>query len=182
MIGWLRRNWIALAAVVVLVPATLALTFSAEWGRYYAERPIEPVVVERGEPADFAGTGWRVADVRRVAADSAPGVEAGAPAGTDLVLVTIAVKPRELDAEGRSPGCGVQLAELRGDDVVRTWKDANYSVDHVPAHGVETICTPDLTAGYRFETVFVVPRDTGDELVVDLELVNELPRFLRLAL
>jgi len=180
---WWRRNWVGLVAVVVLVPATLAVTFSAEWGRYYADRPSQPVPVAAGESIDFAGAGWQVLDSQRISGTSAEGVDARLPAGTDLVVVTVTVSPHELDADGKSPFCDLQLDEMRGDEVLRSWKDAIFSdIDYTGDPDLGSGCSSAETGDYTFETLFVVPSGASDELAVQLESVNELPRYLRFAL
>jgi hypothetical protein len=181
--SWWRRNGIGLVAVVVLVPATLAVTFSAEWGRYYADRPSQPITVAAGERADYAGAGWQVLDSRRIAGTSDEGAEVGLRAGTDLVVVTVAVSPHDLGADGTSPYCDLQLNELRGGEVVRSWKDASFAdLDYESAPDALTGCSSEETGDYTFETLFVVPSGASGDLAVQLESVDELPRYLRLAL
>ncbi|MCS5720107.1 hypothetical protein N1027_18405 [Herbiconiux sp. CPCC 205763] len=181
--GWWRRNAIGLVAVAVLVPTTIAVTFQAEWGRYYAERPSQPITVATGDSIDFAGAGWRVLDSRRIPATSEEGAASRLPAGTDLVVVTVAVSPRELDADGKSPYCDLQLDEMRGSEVVRSWKDATFAdIDYDRDPDVGSGCSSDETGDYTFETLFVVPSGATDELAVQLESVDELPRYLRFAL
>ncbi|MFB2598075.1 hypothetical protein ACEXQE_09810 [Herbiconiux sp. P17] len=181
--GWWRRNWIGLVAVAVLVPATLAVTFSAEWGRYYADRPSQPIPVAAGESIDFAGASWQVLDSRRIPSSSAEGVDARLPEGTDLVVVTVSVAPHELDADGKSPFCNLQLDEMRGSEVLRSWKDAEFSdIDYDGDPDAGSGCSSDETGDYTFETLFVVPSGASDELAVQLESLDELPRYLRFAL
>lgn len=203
MTSWWRRNRIGLVAVAVLAPATLAVTFSTEWVEYYAERPSQPVSVAAGDSVDFAGTGWRVLTAQRfAAAELEAGLEDEVPPGSDLVVVTVEVTPRELDAEGRSPLCIAVLDELDGPDgaVQRTWQDAmvtGYELAAAPAGALapsvldagydepgaaETACTAENTDPYTMVKGFVVPSDAGDDLALDLELAAELPRFLRLQL
>ncbi|PPF78932.1 hypothetical protein C5B96_13955 [Subtercola sp. Z020] len=181
--GWLRRNGLALAAVVVLVPLTVGITFSNEWISYYAERPSQPVVVGAGAAADFAGTGWRIEGSRRIAADSAEGADASLPAGSQLVVVTVGVTPRELDDEGTSPFCEVRLQEAGGGELARSWGDASFEpIDYRVSEEAETACTSELTTPYRFEALFVIPAEVDTALVLRLEVVEELPRYLALTL
>ncbi|RFA09059.1 hypothetical protein B7R54_07340 [Subtercola boreus] len=181
--GWLRRNAIALVAVVVLVPATLGVTFSNEWVRYYSSRPSQPVVVDSGAEADFAGTGWRVDSTRRIASTSPEGEAARLPAGSDLVVVTVDVTPRELDENGASPYCELRLEEQGGGELARNWGDAAFDpIDYEGAEGVESGCTTDLTSPYQLEALFVIPSTVDSALAMHLEVGDQLPRYLSLRL
>jgi hypothetical protein len=181
--GWLRRNAFALGAVVVLVPVTLGVTFSNDWGRYYSTRPSQPIEVDAGSAADFAGTGWRVDSTRRVAGGSPEALAAHLPGGSDLVVVTVEVTPRELDEEGASTFCEVRLEEQDGGELARSWGDATLEpIDFEGADGVENGCTPDLTGPYRFEALFVIPASVDSALALHLEVSDELPRYLSLRL
>lgn len=181
--GWLRRNAIALGAVVVLVPATLGVTFSNEWVNYYSTRPSQPVSVDSGAAADFGGTGWRVEGSRRVGSASPEGAEIGLPGGSNLVVVTIDVTPRELDEKGASPFCQVRLEEQTGGERARSWGDATFDpIDFDIPDGVESGCTTDLTTPYTFDALFIIPSTVDSALAVHLELADELPRYLSLRL
>lgn len=181
--GWLRRNAFALVAVVVLVPVTLGVTFSNEWVNYYSTRPSQPVVVDAGSTADFAGTGWRVDSTQRITSTSTEGMEARLPAGSDLVVVTVDVTPRVLDEKGLSPFCELRLEEAGGGELARSWGDAEFDpIDYEGADGVESGCTTDQTGAYRFEALFVIPSTVDAALALHLEVGDELPRYLSLRL
>ena len=172
--GWLRRHGLALAAVVVLVPLTVGITFSNEWVSYYAERPSQPVAVASGASADFAATGWQVESTRRIAADSPDGVDAALPTGSQLVVVTVAVTPQRLAADGTSPLCEARLAEAGGGELARSWGDATFDpIDYRVADGLESGCMSDLVSPYRFEAVFVIPADVEAPLELRLQVVDE---------
>ncbi|MDO9398503.1 MAG: hypothetical protein Q7T71_18315 [Herbiconiux sp.] len=183
--SWWRRNWVGLVAFVVLAPVTVAVTFSNEWGRYYAERPSVPVDVARGEAIDYGGATWRLVEAERLPGGSAELQDAGMPEGTDLVVVTIEVEPTQLDAEGRSPLCAVTLDELDapGGAERRTWTDAIFSsIDYEADPSAENSCVAENTSPYRYESQYIVPSDVEGPLAVQLEVVSELPRYLHLAL
>ena len=182
--SWWRRNRWGLVAFVVLAPLTVGVTFANEWGGYYAQRPSQPVEVDAGSTSDFGGSSWTLTDSERIAGDSDAGREAGLPEGTDLVVATIAVEPKQLDEEGRSAGCSVLLDErASGGEVLRTWGDAQFaSIDYDVDPGHESFCDPDLTDPYTFESTFIVPSGAGVDLSVQVEVVSELPRYLRMDL
>lgn len=173
MRGWLRRNWVPLAALVVLLPATIGLTFSAQWLGYFATWPTQPTVVAVSQTAPYADAGWTVVDSERVAADSDAGRDAGLPEGTDLVSVSIRVEP-----DGESPFCSLALDELRDDTIERTW-----DTDQFYNAADRTGCDTDYSVPYSFEVAFLVPSDAGTDgtaLAVNLSSPDELPGYLRL--
>jgi hypothetical protein len=176
------KRWVPALAVAVLLPLTLGVTFANEWGSYYTTRPSQPVEVAAGASADFAGTGWQVAQTRTVLASSAPGQAYGLPEGTQLVSVVVDVTPGTL-VDGESPYCIATLQQRDGGAVVRNWSTAIFSgIDYFPEEPLQSGCSTEQTGPYSFEAWFVVPDDAGSELSLSLELVNELPRYLRLAL
>jgi len=177
---WLQRNRLGLAAVVVLLPATVGITFATQWGDYFGSRPSAPTTVASGDSADFAGAGWSVEGTRRVAAASAEAEQIGLPAGSDLLITTVRVVP---DGSGDAPQCTVRLEEFDGGSVARTWGDAGYAaISYSPAEGTESYCAHDVDDPYLLETAFVVPSDTGDDLALALVVVSEIPRYLSLRL
>jgi len=182
---WLKRNSIALVAVAVLTPATIAVTFSTEWSSFLTGRATQPIEVAEGRVADFDGTEWRVVHTKRIPASSRDGVDAGLPAGSDLVLVTVEVNPGNLNAEDESSFCGVRLGEYEGssDTAVRSWGDASFAaIDYRNPDGVESGCTPDIVEPYTFIATFVIAEDASDNLGVLLEVPDQLPHYLLLRL
>ena len=182
---WLKRNAIALVAVALLTPVTIAVTFSTEWSSFLTTRATQPIEVTEGRVADFDGAEWRVARTERIPADSRRGVEAGLPAGSDLVLVTVEVNPGNLSAEDKSSFCTVRLGEYEGssDTAVRSWGDAiTAAIDYRIPEGVKNGCTTDIIEPYTFISTFVIADDAGDNLGVLLEVPDQLPRYLLLRL
>jgi hypothetical protein len=185
MSGWFKRNGIAAAMILVLVPATIAVTFSTDWGTYLSSRPTQPVDVGVGHSTQFNGTQWRVADSHRISAESREGVDAGLPAGSALIVVTIEITPEELNADGKSSYCTVRLGEYDGasDDPTRTWGDAiSAPIDYRIPEGTESGCSREIVDPYLVTSTFVVAGDAGDNLGVQLEVGEELPRYLLLRL
>jgi len=171
--SWIRSNWIALAALVALIPATIGLTFSAQWLGYFATWPSEPTVVPVNQSATYDTADWSVLDATRVSADSQEGSDLGLPEGTDLVSVQVRVDPR-----GPSPYCTLELDELRDDTILRTW---NATLEFTTAE--RSGCESDYAVTYSFETQFLVPSDAGADdlgLALNLSTTDELPRYLRL--
>ncbi|MCS5713594.1 hypothetical protein NVV95_03380 [Herbiconiux sp. CPCC 205716] len=176
--GWLKRNAIALVAVVVLVPASLFVTFSSDWLSYWSQRASSPVTVERGADVGFGGAEWRVTEVQRIRSTELP-ADAGAPPGTDVVVVSVAVSPEGATA----PSCLMDLEETRSGAPSRTWSpDTGTGVDLGFDLDVPLYCDSEQTGDYTLEAVFVVPADAGDQLRLNVEVVDELPRYLSLTL
>jgi hypothetical protein len=180
MSGWLRRNGIALGAVVVLVPASLFVTFSSDWLSYWQQRASSPVAVERGADVGFGGAEWRVTEVQRIrSADLA--ADAGAPPGTDALVVSVTVSPDGATA----PSCLLTLEETREGAPPRSWSaDTGAGIDLDLGLGLDVplSCDPEQTGEYTLEAVFVVPADTGDALRLNIEVIDELPRYLSVTL
>jgi len=176
------RRWVPVLAVVVLLPLTIGITFQNEWGSYYQNRPSQPVDVAKGDRVEFGGTGWQVTEVSTTEASSASGEEIGLPAHTRLVTVTVQVSPDEL-IDGLSPYCMASLQEMAGDRVLRSWDDATFAdIDYAPEEPLEWGCTPETTSLYEFGAWFVIPDDAGEQLSLSLEVSEQQPRYLRLAL
>jgi hypothetical protein len=182
---WLKQNAVALVAVAVLAPATVAVTFSTEWSSFLTTRPTQPIEVADGLAAEFDGAQWRVARTERISSASREGVDAALPAGSDLVLVTVEVDPGNLTGEDKSSFCTVRLGEYEGsrDTAVRSWGDATFSgIDYRTPDGVESGCSPDIIEPYTFTSTFVIADDASDDLGLLLQVSDELPRYLLLRL
>ncbi|WP_291054073.1 hypothetical protein [Herbiconiux sp.] len=178
---WWRRNRWGLLGILVLAPATIALTFSNEWGGYYAERPSVPVGVAAGERAEFGGTAWQLIGAERIPGDDPAVADAGLPEGADLIVVSVAVDPQLAEGVTSSSMCTFVLNELADGSVLRSWRDALSSgVEYVADPDAAVGCDSERTSAYTAESHFVVPEDAGDEFAVDVQLGSEFPRFLRL--
>jgi hypothetical protein len=185
MTRWLKRNAAALVAVAVLTPATIAVTFSTEWSSFLTSRATQPVEVAEGLTAEFDGAEWRVAGTERISSDSRQGVDAGLPAGSDLVTVTVEVDPGNLTAPDESSFCTVRLGEYEEskNTAIRSWGDATFAaIDYRIPEGDKSGCSPDIIEPYTFTSIFVIANDAGDNLGVLLEVPDRLPRYLLLRL
>ena len=177
---WLRRNWIGLIAVAVLLPVTVGVTFSTQWTAYFGGRPSAPISIAAGDSTDFAQTEWTVEGTKRISAASAEGEEIGLPAGSDLVVVTVRVSP---DGDAVPPGCLVSLEEFDGDSVSRTWSNSSTDpIDYDPTEGTQSYCPSDAVGPYVLESIFVVASDASDDLAMALSVASEIPRYLSLRL
>lgn len=180
MSGWWRRNRVALVAVLLIAPVTVGVVFQKEWGGF-ARDAVDVVV---GDDASYGGAGWRVTDVDRIRWSSGPGAERELPAGTDLVVVRLAVTPHDLEG-GESTGCTLELDEGEGDRSDRLWGPAPSTyVPYDPDGGTSTYCDPSRTTPYELAASFLVPVDAGEDarLRITVEADDELPRYLRISL
>ena len=181
--GWLRRNSRALVAIVVLLPATLGIMFANQWIGYFDEWPSRPVTAEAGETLDYGNARWSVEGTDRVAGDSAAGRDRDLPAGSDLVVVTIAVDPTGTGPDGVPDLCTVRLEESGGQQPTRRWSNGGA----IPLDGAgpdRTSCSSELTEPYTFDAQFVVPADAGEagSLSVGIIVVDALPEYASITL
>ncbi|HEV7948715.1 MAG TPA: hypothetical protein VGP24_03005 [Glaciihabitans sp.] len=178
---WLRRNGIAAIAILILLPTTIAVTFSTEWGNYNESRAVEAQVVENGASATFGGAEWKVLNTARISAGSDEAIEAELPAGADLIVVTTLVSPGEPNAKGESPYCMVRLEELDGGTVVRSWNDSALDpIEYRTSDTAVSYCDTEQFEPYRLESIFVIPSEADGPFALKLEVSAELPRYLRL--
>lgn len=183
--GWLRRNWLALAAVAVLLPATLAITAANQWSTYLAGSPSSPLDVAAGVAVHYGHSGWQVEGTERVSATSAAGQERKLPAGTDLVIVTVRVDPIELLEDGTAELCTARLEEDGGTGLPRSWGNASSNPVPLAGPGPELrSCSSEQRIPYTFDAEFVVPADAGDgaTLSLGISVPAEFPDYLRFAL
>ena len=183
--GWLRQNLLALAAVAVLLPATVAITMANQWSTALAGSPSRPVDLAAGATAEYGHSAWLVEKTDRVSASSAAGRERDLPAGTDLVIVTVRVDPVELLEDGTAELCTARLEENGGAGLPRSWGSAAGGPITLAGPGPDLrSCSSDQTAPYTFDAEFVVPADAGDGAALSLGIgvPTEFPDYLRFAL
>lgn len=183
---WLRKNVVALLAVLVLAPTTVGVVAANDWGNYLATKPSQPVEVAAEHSTRFAGTGWRVDEVKLFSGTSPEGISADLPAGAELVAVTVLVTPDQLDEDGKLPGCIARLGEYGGESTteIRSWSaeigsPLGWEFRDDTESGCQSEREPaDLLTPYRFTSYFVVPADASNDLGLQLQVAGELPRYL----
>ncbi|MBB4141135.1 hypothetical protein BKA10_002929 [Microbacterium invictum] len=168
--GWWRRNAAALAALVVLVPVTVLVVGGNEWREYYGFRASMPVEVASGERTTYAGAEFGGADIAPLTAE---GLEV--PEGARAFLVTVEVAPTTTTPPSCLP---LSLHEQGG--AQREWSvDASLRwYDRDRPSGCDSLAT----GPYTIATPFLVPDDATGPFFVDLFVVGEAPRFLRVHL
>ncbi|QYF75053.1 hypothetical protein [Cryobacterium sp. PAMC25264] len=183
--GWLRHNWLALAAVAVLLPVTVAITSANEWSTSLSASPSRPEEVSAGDTAQYGPSSWQVEKTTRVSATSAVGQERDLPAGTELLVVTVRVDPSRSVEDGASGGCVARLEEHGGPGPARSWGNASANPITLAGRGPEfASCSSEQSGPYSFDAEFVVPADAGDGAIlsVGIAVSDELPDYLRMAL
>lgn len=166
--NWWRRNAVALAAVAVLLPATLGAVFATEWWRMFQAQPVFATVIPAGAQGEWADADWGPASITDETAQYA----ADLPPGTRVLVAEIPVRPGEDEILCSPP----TLRELDG--VGRQWDEATTRIDW--DYDRPTLCASDAVGSYTVAVPFVVPDDVQGPLGVDVEVLDELPRFLRL--
>lgn len=157
--AWWRRNAVALAVLVVLVPAGLFALDAIEFG-----------AVRNAEREIAAGASTSVADwdFGPVRIDPVDAVEVGAPSGTEPVLVTIRV-----DRGHRFLGCTAPA--IVEPATGRSWMSVT-TLDWVPPVGAQTTCTSRTGIPYDLVALMLLPdsegRSVGDDLVVELSTAS----------
>jgi len=168
--SWWRSNAVALAALVVVLPATVAVTTVNEWSASASGQPSMVVAVEPGGQASYSGATW--SDARL--APRSDGSDLGIPPGTKLLVVTI-----DVDFEpGDPPSCTLTLSETTGQQ--RRWRSADSDlVDWTTTEGTTSYCPSDAIGPYTVEVPFVLPDDAREPFTIDVVDGDQLPRFLR---
>jgi hypothetical protein len=163
--GWWRSNALALGALVVLVPATYAAVTWNEWSAVLQNSASQPITVEPGDHAEYAG-----ATVGPASADFTELPDA--PEGARVVTVTLHIDP------GDDPlACSeLELREIGGlarqwnarEDLGREWDPDRHSS-----------CSSEIEAPYDLLLDYLVPADAAGPFVVELKSVAGWPEFVR---
>lgn len=188
--GWWRRNRWGLMALVVLLPVGLAAIFANSWLSYFDARASQAVEVPPTTSFSMPGAEFETVASARLAADT-PGA-VGMPAGSELVLARLRVTPNananvdaplEHDAKTSGPSLSCTIA-LAASDGVGEWQ-ALSSGDYgwFAEEGLATsACDSSRTEPYVVDLAFLVPESADSELMLRVESLEWLPRYLRMLL
>jgi len=168
--GWWRRNALPLAGVAVLLPVTFGVVGWNEWNESFAEEPTQPVVASPGTAVEFEDAVWGPAEIEMME----PGAEFEAPAGSQIVMVTVPVDPGADAATCRPP----TLQESTG--ARREWQDVTFEIGWSPPSEQLGSCVEDGTDPFTITVAFLVPLDATGPFAVDLVTPEALPGFVRL--
>ena len=166
---WWRRNRLALAAAVVLLPATALVVTGNEWWLMNRGQPVFPTTAEAGAEVTFAGAVWGPVAVDATAAAS---IDEDLPADARVLVVEVPIDPGDEGVACTPP----ILRELDG--AGRQWNAATDEVrwdDDRP-----TFCSLEQTGPFTLAVPFLLPHDADGPFGVEFALSDELPGFLRL--
>lgn len=165
--GWWRRNAVALAAVAVLLPATVGVIAVNEWSEYDLGHGTKPITVTPGDTVSYGGA--TIGPAKASFAD-----DPLAPAGTRVLSTSVLVNP------GDDPiGCLTpQLQETGG--AGRQWNEASAELERDFDADRNTFCDPELPIRYTLTLDYLVPDDATGPFAIELETGDELPEFVRL--
>lgn len=151
---WWRRNAVPLAALAVLVPASLFAFDAVEFG---AVRNADRVIPAAGQTQV---SGWTIGPVT---VDSLDPAAVRAPGGSDPVVVTIRVDPG-----GDAIACTAPTVteEATG----REWRTV-YTLEWTATADQQTFCNSDVAGAYDLVYTVLLRDDAVGPLVVELPTV-----------
>lgn len=170
MRAWWRANRWFVVALVVLVPAAVVVSMIPRWFPYVQRQPV-PEAVALGDTVRYSG-----ADVTLTELTVLDGEEWNAPAGTDVVVATLAIDV----VEPVSTICAVEVVSTEH-GLERTWDSELYSSDYEVPDEFETLCSFSEEGAYDLQLTYVVPAGQVAEPIVQVRSEAALPRVLRLS-
>lgn len=166
MSGW-RKNAAALVAVAILVPLAAMIIIGGAVRSDRANRPSDPIVVDYGSTATYAG-----ATLGPVA--SAFVTDSGAPRDTRVVRAIVPIR-NGADLLCSSP----KLKETVGER--RSWDESSLLLADTD-FGWSTLCSPSQGDEYELTLSYLVPADATGPFVIDLFDTVHLPKFVQFEL
>ena len=183
MPAWIRRNAVALAAVVVLAPATAAAAGYEDWRDYRQRQPTDDAATGTAGIVEYAGATWRLASVQRVTALPAETDDrrVALPDDVDVIVVNVAITAvphRESERDARAL-CVFELADESG----RAWAPAALSSLPGDVHWPSTTSrAPGCERDGQLFDVFVVPRGAASQGTVRIRLhPGDFDKYVQLA-
>lgn len=167
---WWRNRWFLLA-IVVLLPAAVAVSMMLRWFPYVDSRP-QPEHVALGDTVRYSG-----ADIELTRLEVLDGVRWNAPVGTDVVVAT-------LDVDVLEPADSLCTVVVVSDEAgfERSWDSEFYSdSDYEVPDSHESQCRLSESGAYTLHLTFLVPAGEVHDPVVELTSAAALPRVLRLS-
>ncbi len=166
---WIKRNWIALATVAVLLPATALVVGGNEWRDYTSGRPVDPVLPDTAGQVSLGGSHFSLMDATLMR----PQPET-LPEGVHAIEVTVHVEPASVGVSCSAP----TLVEV---STGREWSEASLRI--VGASLSQSLCAgPEITDPYELRALYAVPEDAQGPFAIDVVIAEALPSFARLPL
>ena len=166
---WIKRNWIALATVAVLLPATALVIGGNEWRDYTTGRPVDPIMPDASGQISLGDTHFSLLDATLMR----PQPET-LPEGVRAVEVTVHVEPA-------NDGVSCSAPTLVETSTGREWSEASLRL--VGASMPQSLCAgPGITVPYELRALYAVPEGAQGPFTIDVVIAEELPSFARLPL
>lgn len=170
--SWWRRNWLALVALIVLLPATLLVVAGTEWRDYFVRPYSEPVFADEDGIVEFAGNTWGPADVRTLKDSTGLNLPDGAKVIVGLVPV---VEDTPGDA---APTCDSPILVSQRDG--RQWTEMRNRLGLEDLASEPTRCDAEVDGEpYRILAPFVVPEDVEGPFWLDVRVAGQETEFIR---
>jgi hypothetical protein len=166
------RYWLSLAALAIVLPATIAVHSWDSATEWWSRNNREPMAVATGATQSYAGAKWQLTSLSRLPGDRA-----------DTVVV-LAQFEATVDAEFEAGNlCRVALTDAEG----RRWQPVFLSERIVRKMHPEAVDKPrcsttqfaTLTKGSRTKMAetFIVP-DAANDLALNVTMTGALPQYL----
>jgi len=161
-----RRNGVALAALVLLVPTTWLTITTNESESFSSPLGDDPVTAEVGASVTMNGIEVGPGTARFVEEDAAP-------PGSRVVIVELPVDPNGDEVRCMSPR--LREADGRG----REWVESSYELGYGLFGDRVTGCPVEGTAPFTLVLSYLVAADATGPFHVDMTWSEALPRFAR---
>lgn len=146
-----RTRWIAIGAVILLVPCTIAATGWRDWREVRHTRELQAIDVPMTQAVDYDG-----AAVRLVGANTLP-PDPGLPADRTFLRTRLLVEPRRPGTQWL--GCTMHVVDAGG----RSWA----AIDTVPDLLQRAMAKPGEPAGASCDGLAVSAAKPGSKVVID---------------
>lgn len=168
--NWLKRNMLALPALVVLLPATVLVVGGYEWWDYFSGRPV--IALEPDEESEKPGTVELLGSTFGPAHGTLEAPETfDAPAGSAVLVVELPVDPGDEPYACLTP-------TLRETETGREWNEGSTRIA-VPTM-LTTACQGDATEPYVMHLHYLIPETAGESFTIELSVADAHPEFARI--
>lgn len=174
-----RRWWRYLIGSLVLAAIAIGRPLARGWREYARTHPVWPIDVATGQEGQYADASWRLI-AREVESSANGAVERYGP-GMAFVRTRFTVIPgtnTDLQLLGR---CRLRMRDRAG----RRWDVSGRRSSTLPDNcgfgrdaNFKTM-TAKVGEPWTFEVGFVVPEDVVQEVVPEVIVPQQLPRYLR---
>ena len=165
--GWWRRNAVALAALVLLVPATVGVIAANEWSDWDLGHATKATTVDAGDATTYGG-----------ATIGPASAEFTDDAGIPPAPASSTRQSSSLRATSRSAACLRSCAKPAARSDSGTRRPSNWTGTTTPS--LKTSCDSELPIRYSLTLDYLVPEDATGPFALELSTGDALPQFVRL--